>query len=172
MSQVKLTKAQIVGILEDFEAAIDAMPDDVRHRAIELLIPSGDSKFAGKRAARGYVISGTRTIHISPAVAKGRERTSSGWIAPYIETTDPRRGTIVHEMGHIVDYLKGSTGTSLGDSDPTEIKFWRDQMAVQEGAKYAKTKTVEGYAEMFAQWHHGGPGSSKAADAYAARYGW
>ena len=66
--------------------------------------------FAGSNAAGGYVIAGGRRIHLAPAIAKGRQwPRSNGWHGPYAETVTTRRGTMTHEMGHVLDNINSHT---------------------------------------------------------------
>lgn len=180
-SEVALTKAQRQSVLDAFDDSLRGLPERIRDEAVDLFIPSGDPTFAGRNAAGGYVVRGTRRIQLAPALAKGRQWPSgSGWHAPYSGTVDTLRGTISHEMGHVVDNILDSTYERHGPK-PSESTFWTAQFDGVVGKsrrhkadawQYARTNPAEGYAEAFAQWVIGGPGSSPIADAYARRYRW
>lgn len=171
MVEPKLTQAQTRELLADFDFALSALPPRARREAIELIVPSGDKMFAGSRAAGGYVISGGRRIHLAPAIAKGRQwPRSDGWHGPYAKVVTTKRGTITHEMGHVLDNINGHTKDKF---DQAARQFHREHVVPLQGEfRYAHKNSQEGYAEMFAQWVIGGPGSHPVADAYAKRYGW
>ena len=169
MVEPKLTEAQIRQLLQEFDVALGSLPPRLRREAIELIVPSGDKMFAGSNAAGGYVMNGGRRIHLAPAIAKGREwEKSSGWHGPYAATVSTLRGTIVHELGHVVDNLNQHT------RDRGAARAFHSQQVtpLQGEFRYAHKNPQEGYAEMFAQWVIGGPGSHPVADAYARKYGW
>ena len=171
MVEPKLTQSQIRELLDDFDFALSALPPRARREAVELIVPSGDKMFAGSNAAGGYVISGGRRIHLAPAIAKGRQwPRSNGWHGPYAEMVTTKRGTMTHEMGHVLDNINGHTRDQY---DLAARKFHRENVVPLEGEfQYAHKNAQEGYAEMFAQWVIGGPGSHPVADAYARKYGW
>ena len=170
MVEPKMTQSQIRELLDDFDFALSALPPRARREAIELIVPSGDKMFAGRNAAGGYVISGGRRIHIAPAIAQGRQwEKSSGWHGPYATKATTLRGTVTHELGHVLDNINAHTR----DDGDTARLFHTQQVAPIRGEfKYAHKNPQEGYAEMFAQWVIGGPGSHPIADAYANKYGW
>ena len=63
------------------------------------------------------------------------------------------------------------SGTRAFPTDP-QNRFWADAFRGITDHRYARKNPAEGYAEMYAQYKIGGPGSSPIADAYARRYGW
>ena len=184
----KMSQKAVQETLADFDDAIDTLPERLRKQAIELLVPKGDTKFrASLHSAEtgGYVLRGTPRIHLSPKIAKGLNwGDQSEHFAPYYEAAHTRRSVITHEMGHVVDGLLQSTKQAGGmtpsgialpmDTPIDETLFWRrafDRIN-DDTHRYARKNPAEGYAEMYAQYKIGGPGSSPIADAYARRYGW
>jgi hypothetical protein len=82
-------------------------------------------------------------------------------------------------LGHVLDNEHAHTfATShLGSrqvafTEGSEAGRAMHQQHRQELSGYGKTNAAEGYAEAYAQWIHGGPGTSAAADAYARKFGW
>ena len=80
--------------------------------------------------------------------------------------------TLIHEFGHVIDGIRQDVWSPLGRANIHKINvdFW-NRMKI-EGSAYGTTDPVEGYAEAWAQWVLGGPGSNRFSDAYAEMYGW
>lgn len=172
MSTQKLTQTQLRGLLDDFDEAIAAVPSELRANPIGLDIPVGDPKWKGRTG--GYVIAGSPKVHLKPAIAKGAELwDESEFHMPAATRPRTRRDVIMHEMGHVVDAMRNTTGI-LRDRAPLygEQNFWAGHMDKMPTRAYSRQSVHEGFAEMFMQYHVGGPGSHPVADAYAARYGW
>lgn len=172
ISTQKFTAAQLRGLLSDFDEAVAAIPADLRGNAVTLDIPVGDSHWKGRTG--GYVLAGSPRIHLKPAIATGVERwDESEFHMPAAAKDRTRRDVIMHEMGHVVDGMRNTTG-GLRASAPkySEDAFWAQMMAQMPVKAYSQKNVHEGFAEMFMQYHIGGPGSHPVADAYAARYRW
>jgi hypothetical protein len=111
----------------------------------------------------GYVQPGTPTIHLHPRVADGSVDLFTG---------DPeRKHTIAHELGHVVDSMKGPNGDTVGPRGRNlgAIAFHQEHKHDQP-SEYGKTAPHEGYAEVFAEYMLGK--DTPVVRAYAARYGW
>lgn len=192
-----LTKEQTQGLLSDIKNVLDKANLPAEHNTT-FYVPAGDKNFRQSRKGikGGYVRLGQNTVHINPKIASGElDKSFSGDITghfmPANRSTTGRQYTIAHELGHTLDGAHkhtrgGVTTTSNGVQIPTErpanvsqlYSKYRSAPGVEaaggEGglSKYGKTNIMESYAEAYAQWIHGGPGSSKVADEYAKEFGW
>lgn len=183
--ETAMTKEQTRAFLGDVHSVL-LKAGEIDSEGITFHVPSGDRKFRDTRRGRtgGYVRRGQRTIFINPKVANG---TATGFggegasdsLMPAARKTNARQYVVAHELGHVLDHQHGHTnevrsfsgmpgGFDLDKRDANDM-----QRAHADGlSHYGKTNVAEGYAEAYAQWVHGGPGSNVAADAFAAKYGW
>ena len=82
-----------------------------------------------------------------------------------------RTYTMLHEMGHIIDFNNGHTGSRLAAAmTHNSGTFWKENKG--QLSRYGNSEAAEGYAEASAQYFLGGKGSSAVADKYAQYYGW
>jgi hypothetical protein len=179
-------------LLSDISSILDKvkgqnLPPDLKFR-----VPAGDPRFRsrkGRGMTGGYVIMGVNTVHINPQVASGAAAdkfgaggaaAQQGHFMPASKSTAGQQYVITHELGHVLDghnrdtSAKGSrtpSGFELPDVPREDVSTLTRQFA-GELSKYGRTNNAEAYAEAFAQWTHGGPGSSAVADAFARRFGW
>lgn len=158
------------GFLADTAAALDKMPSDLR--PITFLVPKRgtDRMFRDSPTGMtgGYVTQGMDFVNINPTVADGYDLDAAQRTAQFMPGSGGvtvRQWTIAHELGHIMDHGHDHTD----DARPAGA-VWRKNKAGL--SRYGQTHRAEGYAEAWAQWTVGGPGSDPVADAYAREYGW
>jgi hypothetical protein len=181
--ETALSKAKTQALLADITHVVEQ--SGVHDVPVTFRVPVGDKHFTVRRSmVGGYVLQGGRTVHISPHVANedalGQKfgMDTSGDFMPANGLTPARQWVITHELGHVVDNHNGHTRqtgatphgftfTSSRDRANAMVNQHRDTLS-----RYGKSSAQEAYAEAYAQWVHGGPGSNPAADAFAAEYGW
>lgn len=187
--ETRMTEAQTKAFLDDVERTIRKSGLD--DRDITFKVPVGDREFRARRnggVTGAYVARGIPTVHVNPKIAAGDpvviaafgRGAHTGHFMPAGKDVPPREYTLAHELGHVLDGLNGDTFRTLGKTpsgfDLPSVNT--DTAAVlhrehrDDFSKYGTSNLQEGYAEAFAQWVHGGPGSSRLADAFARRFGW
>lgn len=155
---------------------------------VSFVVPARDAAFAaGPGQLSAYVIKGDTSVYLHPQLADGsRGDTAStkprGFFMPAAREVKFREYTMTHELGHVLDGVRGDTFEGLGSIDPSGA-LWHATQPKPEASRfhlanrntagssdYGFSSPAEGYAEAFAQWVQG-PGSV-VADAYAKQYGW
>lgn len=183
-TEVKLTDAEMQTLLSDLEMILAKLPEHLQSRAFGVHVPAGDATFRApslkqstKRGTVGaYVLRGGTRVQLNPRVAKGlTSQTSGAWHMPAGANFTHQQYTLAHEIGHIIDGSHQHTmlqppGKKQFATRRDQMKYWHDH--ADELSTYGRANLHEGYAEAFAQWVLGGPGSSRVADEYARRYGW
>lgn len=155
--------------LADVAHVTDALPLE-GIRPVTFRVPAGDPTFRERidGFVGAYVYKGIDVVFVNPKVARGWDGTEAGKRAqnmPASTTTTSRRWTLAHELGHIFDHQHDHTEDARKAGG-----LWRKHKTGM--GSYGRTKRGEGYAEAWAQWLVGGPGSSPVSDAYAKEYGW
>jgi hypothetical protein len=187
--ETRMTEAQTKAFLDDVDRTIRKSGLD--DRDITFKVPTGDREFrtrANGGIVGAYVQRGIPTVHVNPKIASGDPLTlasfgqgaHTGHFMPAGKDVPPREYTLAHELGHVLDFMNGDTVRSGGStpsgfglppvSNETAASLHREHRG--DFSKYGTSSLQEGYAEAFAQWVHGGPGSSRLADAFARRFGW
>lgn len=173
--ETDLPDAATKALLGDIESVLKAAKPS---RPITYRVPVGDRMFKDRVGGLtgGYVTKGEDVVNINPKVALGSledltpEQYATQFM-PSAEASRVRRHTIAHETGHVFDHQHAHVEDAFWNKkNPAEAAFFRKWKKHLSG--YGKTNASEGYAEAYAQWINGGPGSSEVADAYAERYGW
>lgn len=181
-----MTKEQTKGLLADITSVVDRT--GLHQHEIGFHVPSGDGHFRATRngITGAYVIQGGKTIFINPRVANNalaeqfQASGESGHFMDAAKSVPARHYTLAHELGHVVDNLHGHTSspgarTSSGAQLPPVAQESASALAREHRdslSRYGRKNNAEAYAEAYAQWVYGGPGSSPVADAYARRFGW
>lgn len=162
---------ELDGFLADVSMILDRL-DLHDLRPITIRVPARDRMFAGglNRLTGGYVTEGLDFLNINPLVAKGlvEHLTEAQRLAQFMPGSAQgslRQWILAHELGHIIDHGHGHTH----DGKAAGSLFRKLKAGL---SRYGKSHRSEGYAEAWAQWLIGGPGSSPVADAYAREYGW
>lgn len=189
--ETSMTATQTTALLDDVADVITRAGDALADKQVLFRVPTGDPKFRTskrKGVTGGYVRQGEQTVHINPKVASGSLTDATG-LMPVGAEVELRKYVVTHELGHILDNAHHHTRTP-GTFTPSGIqlpdvvveasqelfkRFAPTRFAggkPDELSKYGCSSIGEGYAEAFAQWTLGGPGSSPVADAYAEVYGW
>lgn len=179
-----MTQAQTKAFLDDVYSAL-LKTGQLDGEPITFRVPTGDSTFRPKKrgVVGAYVMrGGGRTMYINPKIAAGELEDrfgSGGGLMPAAQQVGGRQYTITHELGHLNDFAHGdvSETSHLGSrqvafTSPKEDAAELFRANRNDLSRYGQTNATEAYAEAYAQWVQGGPGSSPAADAYAAHYGW
>lgn len=180
-SMVKLTEEQAAMMVKAAERSLARAVGDLAPQArIEFLLPRADPDFRvnPRGVTMAYVEQGGgNVVHVNPNVVQGYAKVkgtgfmAAGQISDVSQLGDQLEYALQHELGHLVDIRNAHNLQGAGRPDTREgAAFWNTQKKQLSG--YGKTKAAEGYAEAYAQWKVGGPGSSAVADAYAAKYGW
>jgi hypothetical protein len=163
-----LTPGQTRTLLADVHGAVRRAGDNVKDSPLAFYVPKNDLG-RGKDDHDAHA-EGNGVITLSPALARGERSESDPLFVG--GAANRRQAVLIHEMGHTVDQAGAHTHTP--PIEGSRAKPDASAFAQQAGAvsPYAAFNTQEGYAEAFAQWTSGGPGSSPIADAYAKKYGW
>lgn len=182
-----LTKDQTQELLKNISTVIHKTGTE--HTSTSFHVPTGDTNFRQKQrgSALGYVRPGQDTVFINPRLATGESAHDFGrntHLMQAAQTTPGQQYVLAHELGHIKDIGAGDTRQSAGELDlsggqklslgvkSTEKAKNLMQANRTELSTYGNKSSTEAYAEAYAQWIHGGPGSSKVADEYAKEFGW
>lgn len=182
--ETSMTRAQTAALMDDISAALDAVAEQIGKR-VRFHVPSGDPKFRGtKRITGAYVTDGVDTVYLNPKLAAGElQQLDLAALMDAAQEAGFRRYTIFHELGHVMDNVH-SHSHHHGGFTPSGIQLPRvvEQLARDLFEKYknyrmplsryGRTNPAEAYAEAWAQWMIGGPGSNEVADAYAAAFHW
>lgn len=184
--ETAMNKEQTKAFLDDVHSVL-LKSGHLDSEGITFHVPSGDKKFRqGRRGTTGgYVRRGQRAIFINPKIASGAIGDSFGGpnasesFMPAAKQTTGRQYVITHELGHVLDNEHQHTHeTQYLGSHRVAYDHNRDDVSALQRehrtnlSRYGQTNVAESYAEAYAQWIHAGPGSSPAADAYAAKFGW
>lgn len=180
--ETDMTPEQTQALLADVKAGLGKFGSS---KPVTVRVPKADAHFRSKKSITGgYVHQGTSTVVLNPRVADGSldaptKGKLNGQLMPAIDKVGFRQYTIVHELGHVNDHhashTHGAGLSSLGRPMPHKLTTDAEALfKVHRGemSKYGATNATEAYAEAYAQWHLGGPGTSAVADAYARKYGW
>lgn len=179
--ETTMTDEVAAALLDDISDVLARAGDQLASRSITFHVPANDRHFSStKSITGGYVTDGTSTVFLNPRVASGAlDDVTTASLMPAFEGVGFRKYTITHELGHVLDHTHTHTRPHVhnhaGRLITSRISDDAKQLAKEvrkDLSTYGKSNVVESYAEAFAQWVLGGPGSSPAADAYARRYGW
>lgn len=182
--ETSMTKDQTQNFLADIATTVKR--GSLQNEPVVFHVPSGDKHFRTTRRGTvgGYVRQGQNTVFVNPKIATGENEAGtkmSSHLMPALKQPDvtAKQYVIGHELGHIIDHARHHTrlapaGTLghrfVGEANPRAVALKKENNEAL--STYGKTSVVESYAEAFAQWIHGGPGSSSVADAYAKEFGW
>lgn len=148
------------------KAAGKSVPDGVM-----FLVPDLDPMFAPGSGTGGYVIRGTRVVHINPAVVRGSwdsdtfRAANAPHFSPVFADVASRRYVIGHELGHVVDGASKHTTSRV-----TQAEKWWQEKAAPLLRRYGTGNRHEGYAEGYVQWLFAP--RSPLAKLYRGEYRW
>lgn len=185
-----LSKTQTASLLSDLHQTITKA--NLNNETINFHVPTGDKNFRdrrGKAPVLGYVHRGGNTVYVNPKVTTGEKGDNSreveaGHFMSGAANTSKLQYVLTHEVGHVLDGSHHHTRTPQADLElsggrklglgTTPSSRGKELMQANRDtlSKYGNTSSEEAYAEAYAQWIHGGPGSSKVADEYAKEFGW
>ncbi len=165
------------GIVDDLVTVKETLPADLKDLQFGVYIPHGDHMFEDEdgnpdQSVGGYTITGAAMITLNPMMAVNAPlQAEDGWDwgdhPPFYDYLSPRLSTMVHEAGHLVSMQRG-TIEGFGEFPVREMT----RRTKGEIAGYAATNPQEAYAELYAQYKIGGPGSLPVADAWAREFNW
>lgn len=185
-----LTKPQTQSLLSDLHQTLTKA--SLHDETINFHVPTGDANFRekrGKAPTLGYARRGGNTVYINPKVTSGEKadfsrEIASGHFMQAAANTSGLQYVLTHEIGHVLDGshhhtrtpnedLELSGGRKLGLGTRSSKRGQELMQANRDTLSgYGNKNSEEAYAEAYAQWIHGGPGSSKVADEYAKEFGW
>lgn len=181
--EASLTNDATEALLADIRDVLARTGDQFEGRFVTFHVPARDPIFraSSRGVTGGYVVGDTRVVTLNPRVVGVLDPPQNiDWSQFMAAAQDVglRKWVITHELGHVLDSIHTHTRPVTRDhfrlikdkvsKDAIQLfKTWRKDLS-----RYGQTNTLESYAEAFAQWVLGGPGSSPVADAYARRYGW
>jgi hypothetical protein len=180
-----MTQAQTEGLLADTSHTLENAGSNAAHIPVTFRVPTGDKTFRTSKnggIVGGYVHQGGTVVHVNPKVARGElERafghTTSGHFMPANREVAGRRWVLTHELGHVIDgqnqhtWERQNWGGFAGSETRGDVTELSHEHRANFG-NYGRKNNAEAYAEAWAQWQHAGPGTNKAADAFAKRFGW
>ncbi len=177
MSEYDFDDEVFQGIVDDLVTVKETLPADLKDLQFGVYIPHGDHLFEDDdgnpdQSIGGYTITGAAMITLNPMMAVNAPlQAEDGWDwgdhPPFYDYLSPRLSTMVHEAGHLVSMQRG-TIEGFGEFPVREMT----RRTKGEIAGYAATNPQEAYAELYAQYKIGGPGSLPVADAWAREFNW
>lgn len=187
-----MTPAQTKTLLENIHAVLLKTDLASDPKGIRFSVPTGDPEFRTKRdggVTGAYVRWGDRTVHVNPKIADGTIAAAFGrggkahgdHLMEAANGTNGQQYVLAHEIGHVLDEEhQHAREQTPGVSRPSVRETAAGQRLhgkhrsdpASDLSRYGRRNIAEAYAEAYAQWIHGGPGSSIVADEYAAEFGW
>lgn len=180
--------------LADVDWMLDYLPEEMDNTTVDVVIPANDMIFSDistdtptwklrDKVTLGYVVNGSRVIHLNPTLLKGDEKywpvVKRSWRSSAVpalqdeEKVSLRRGVLMHESGHVVEnYISPLDKARAGEKAANQKVYLDNLDAISD---YGRGDMVEAYAEMYAEWMLGDPShndSWKAAQDYARLYEW
>ena len=180
--------------LADVDWMLDYLPEEMDNTTVDVVIPANDMIFSDistdtptwrlrDKVTLGYVVNGSRVIHLNPTLLKGDEKywpvVKRSWRSSAVpalqdeEKVSLRRGVLMHESGHVVEnYISPLDKARAGEKAANQKVYLDNLDAISD---YGRGDMIEAYAEMYAEWMLGDPSHNdtwKAAQDYARLYEW
>jgi hypothetical protein len=159
------------------KAVLDRIGRTLGGTKIKFVVPTYDFMFDRnnpKGVALAYVDQlNPSVVVVNPELLNPDRNYKTGHFHEVAEDVHGLDYTLTHELGHTHDAINNSIFMGRGKENQilrTNDDFFHANRTGNSG--YGQTNHFEAYAEAYAQWVLGGPGSSEVADAYAAQYGW
>lgn len=116
-------------------------------RAVNFYVPKDSGYYACASSVGGVWIG--NKLGTQDYDEEMRVNVEQNWHPPFDEEFGGAMSVMVHELGHVLDYMTGAR------DDPEILKIWRSK-SIDKGkeiSRYAKENCAEMIAEAFAEYH-------------------